>query len=97
MLFVVIGVVLIGLNLAHIGVIGTWNWDIFGDLWKFTVPFWCAVAWWVWSDTSGLNKRREMARMEKKKSDRRKENLVALGLDNRARRKAQRNASGGGR
>jgi small Trp-rich protein len=92
MLFVVIGLVLIGLNLAHIGTIGTWNWDIFGDLWKFTVPFWFAVAWWVWSDVSGLNKRREMARMEKKKSDRRKENLVALGMDNRARRNAQKNA-----
>jgi hypothetical protein len=34
--------------------------------------------------------------MEKKKSDRRKENLVSLGLDNRGRRKAQRNAGGGG-
>ena len=30
---------------------------------------------------SGLNKRREMARMEKKKYDRRKENLVSLGMD----------------
>jgi small Trp-rich protein len=96
MLFVIIGVVLIGLNLAKIGPIGAWNWDISGDLWKFIVPFLVAVAWWVWSDASGLNKRREMARMEKKKSDRRKENLVSLGLDNRARRKAQRNAGGGG-
>ena len=38
---------------------------------------------------SGLNKRREMERMEKKKDDRRKENLAALGMDTRARRKAQ--------
>ena len=90
MLFVVIGVLLIALNLAGIGVFGTWNWEVFGDLWKFALPFFLAAVWWGWSDVSGLNKRREMARMEKKKDDRRKENLAALGMDTRARRKAQK-------
>ena len=90
MVFVVVGVVLILLNLARVGVVGTWNWEIFGDLWKFVFPFLLAVAWWVWSDKSGLNKRREMARMEKKKQDRRKENLAALGMDTRSRRKANK-------
>jgi hypothetical protein len=32
MLFVVIGVILILLNLFNVGVIGTWNWELFGDL-----------------------------------------------------------------
>jgi len=90
MLFVVIGVLFIALNLAGIGVFGTWNWELFGDLWKFALPFGFAAAWWIWSDVSGLNKRREMARMDKKKDDRRKENLAALGMDTRARRKAQK-------
>ncbi|MEO8836740.1 MAG: TIGR04438 family Trp-rich protein [Caldimonas sp.] len=90
MLFVVIGVVLIVLNLAGIGIIGTWDWHITGDIWKFFLPFILAALWWVWSDKSGLNKRREMDRMEKKKSDRRKENLVALGMNPRARRKANK-------
>jgi len=90
MLFVLIGVVVIALNLAGIGVFGTWNWEVFGDLWKFALPFVLAAVWWGWSDVSGLNKRREMARMEKKKDDRRKENLAALGMDTRARRKAQK-------
>ncbi|HEY2558435.1 MAG TPA: TIGR04438 family Trp-rich protein [Caldimonas sp.] len=90
MLFVVIGVVLIVLNLARVGVIGTWNWELTGDLWKFFFPFLLATIWWIWSDVSGLNKRREMNRMEKKKDDRRKENLAALGMDTRARRKAQK-------
>ena len=90
MLFVLIGLALIALNLAGIGVFGTWNWQVFGDLWKFALPFFLAVVWWGWSDVSGLNKRREMARMEKKKDDRRKENLAALGMDTRARRKAQK-------
>ena len=90
MLFVVIGVVLILLNVAGIGVFGTWNWEVFGDLWKFVTPFLLAMAWWIYSDKSGLNKQREMNRMEKKKSDRRKENLAALGMDTRARRKAHK-------
>jgi small Trp-rich protein len=94
MFFVVVGVVIIVLNLAGIGPFATWNWQVFGDLWKFFLPFFLALAWWVWSDKSGLNKRREMDRMEKKKADRRKENLVSLGMDNRARRKAQKNAGG---
>ena len=90
MLFVFVGVVLIALNVFQIGVIGTWNWDVTGDLWKFCAPFIVAMVWWAWSDKSGLNKRREMARMDKKKADRRKENLAALGMDTRSRRKAQK-------
>src|ERR1035441_1401186 len=73
MLFVLLGVLLIILNLANIGPFGAWNWEFFGDLWKFTVPFILAAAWWIWSDVSGLNKRREMERMEQRKKDRRKE------------------------
>jgi len=88
--FVIIGVILMLLNLLGIGPFAAWNWDISGDLWKFVLPFLLAVAWWVWSDVSGLNKRREMERMEKKKKDRRKENLAALGMDTRSRRKAQK-------
>jgi small Trp-rich protein len=90
MLFVAIGIVLILLNVAGIGVFGTWNWEVFGDLWKFVTPFLLAMAWWIYSDVSGLNKQREMNRMEKKKADRRKENLAALGMDTRARRKAHK-------
>ncbi len=90
MLFVVIGIVLIVLNVANIGPFGAWNWEVFGDLWKFVLPFLFAVVWWVYSDLSGLNKRREMERMDAKKKARRQENLVSLGMDTRARRKAQK-------
>ena len=71
MLFVALGLVLIALNLAGIGPVGAWNWEFFGDLWKFCVPFVLAIVWWVYSDKSGLNKRREMERMEDKKKARR--------------------------
>ena len=87
MLFVIIGVLLILMNLLGIGWPAAWNWEFFGDLWKFCAPFALAALWWVWADKSGLNKRREMERMEQKKQDRRLQNLNALGLDTRARRK----------
>jgi len=90
MIFVAIGVLLILLNVFGIGPVGHWNWEFFGDMWKFLVPFILAAIWWAWSDVSGLNKRREMERMEKKKKDRRKESLAALGMDPRARRKSNR-------
>ena len=90
MLFVLIGLVLIGLNLAEIGPMGRWNWEFFGDLWKFCVPFVFAILWWIYSDKSGLNKRREMERMEDRKKARRQENLESLGMDTRARRKARK-------
>ena len=50
MLFVIIGLVLIVLNVADIGPFGHWNWEFFGDLWKFCVPFVLAIIWWVYSD-----------------------------------------------
>jgi small Trp-rich protein len=87
MLFVIVGVLLILTNLAGIWPAANWNWELFGDLWKFCVPFMFAALWWVWSDKSGLNKRREVERMEQKKRDRRQENLASLGLDTRSRRK----------
>ena len=90
MLFVLVGLVLIGLNLADVGPFGRWNWEFFGDLWKFCVPFVLAILWWIYSDKSGLNKRREMQRMEDKKKARREQNLEALGMDTRSRRKANR-------
>jgi len=89
MLFVLLGLVLIGLNLAEVGPIGRWNWEVFGDLWKFCVPFAFAIAWWIYSDVSGLNKRREMERMENRKKARREQNLQALGMDARSRRRRE--------
>jgi small Trp-rich protein len=87
MFFVLIGVVLIGLNLAGIGPIGEWTWNLTGDLWKFVMPFAFALGWWAWTDASGLTKRREMERMDQRKEARRQKNVVALGLNPRHTRK----------
>ena len=42
------------------------------------------LLWWVWADMSGLNKRREMEKMEARKRDRRRRTSPALGMDARA-------------
>jgi len=86
MFFVIVGVLLILCNFLGVGPMGNWNWDITGDLWKFVLPFVFAAAWWAWADASGLNKRREIEKMDAKKENRRKQNLQALGMDTRARR-----------
>jgi small Trp-rich protein len=87
MFFVIVGLLLIVLNLAGVGPMALWNWEITGDLWKFVVPFIFAVLWWWWSDVTGLNKRREMDKMDAKKQKRRQENLEALGMGGRKSRK----------
>ena len=86
MYFVIAGVLMIALNLLGIGPFDAWNWEISGDLWKFIVPFILAALWWVWADKSGLNKRREMEKMDERRRNRREQNLVALGMDKTARR-----------
>ena len=92
MLFVIVGVLIIAMNLAGIGWFANWTWEISGDLWKFCVPFVLAALWWVWADKSGMNKRREMERMEDRKEARRRENLANLGLNYRAVDKDKRKA-----
>jgi small Trp-rich protein len=87
MYFVIIGVVIILLHFAGIGPMADWTWTLFGDLWKFCVPFVFAAIWWAWADVTGYNKRREMEKMEARRQGRREANLEALGMDKRARRK----------
>lgn len=82
-----VGLLLIVLHLAGIGPPAAWNWDVTGDLWKFASPFAIAVVWWTWADRSGYNKRREMDAIEKRKNDRRAENLTSLGLNVKSRDK----------
>ena len=90
MIFVIIGVAMIVMNLLGFGPMAAWNWEFFGDLWKFIAPFILAVLWWTWSDKSGLNTRREMARMDAKKEKRRRDNLASMGMDTRVGRKSDK-------
>lgn len=86
MYFVLLGLLLIACNLAGIGPMGNWEWDSL-DIFKMIWPFGLAVAWWVWADETGYNKRREIEKIENKKAERRVANLAALGMDKRGRKK----------
>ena len=90
MFFVIVGVIVILLNLAGIGPIGEWTWNLTGDLRKFCVPFGLAIVWWIWTDASGLDKRREIAKMDAKKQARRAQNMATLGMDERGRRQGRK-------
>lgn len=80
MAFVIVGVVLIALHFAGIGPMAAWNWELGGDLWKFTLPFLLAIAWWLFSDASGLTKRRAMRKDDERVAERRKRGVEQMGL-----------------
>ena len=80
MLFVVIGVIMIALHFAEIGPTAAWQFDKWDDLLKFCVPFIAAAVWWIWADMSGFTKRRATRADEKRKEDRRRRNVEAMGL-----------------
>lgn len=80
MVFIVIGVLLIGLKVAEIGPVGVWSW------WWVLSPFALAAVWWQFADATGLTKKREMDKMEERKAERRKKNFNNLGMDERGRR-----------
>jgi small Trp-rich protein len=80
MLFILVGVALIVLRIAGVSPMADWNLEFLGDLWKFVLPFALALAWWAWSDASGMTKRREMQRDDERKAERRARNIDNLGL-----------------
>jgi small Trp-rich protein len=80
MWFVVLGVLLVVMKVAEFGPVAAWAW------WWVLAPFAGAVVWWAWADATGLTKKREIDKMEEKKAERRKKNLVNLGMDERGRR-----------
>lgn len=75
MAFVVLGVLLIALKLAEVGMVAVWSW------WWVLSPFACAAVWWAYADASGYTKRREMDKLEDRKLERRRKNLEAMGID----------------
>ena len=86
MLFVVFGVIQLVMNWTGYGPPAAWNFDVFGDLWKFGWPFLAAVAWWSWSDATGRTQRKAIERMEQRKVTRRERAMEALGLGPRGRK-----------
>ena len=96
MLFVILGVILLVMNWTGVGPPAQWNFDFFGDMWKFAWPFLAAVMWWSWSDSTGRTQRKAMDRMEQRKISRRERALEALGLGARGRKKREDQAARSG-
>ena len=74
MWFVLLGVLLVALKFWDVGMVAAWSW------WAVLAPFAAAAAWWAYADASGLTKRREMNKLEDRKSQRRRKSLDALGI-----------------
>lgn len=55
---------------------------VFADLswWIVLSPFAVAALWWQFSDATGLTKRREVAKLEQRKQERRAKTMESLGL-----------------
>lgn len=80
MYFLGLGLVLLVMKWLELGPVVGWSW------WIVLAPFALAVAWWAWADGSGLTKRREMDKMDKRKADRIDKQREALGLGTKKRR-----------
>ncbi|KQM80084.1 TIGR04438 family Trp-rich protein [Xylophilus sp. Leaf220] len=80
MYFLGLGLVLLAMKWLELGPVVGWSW------WIVLAPFALAVAWWAWADSSGLTKRREMDKMDKRKADRIDKQREALGLGTKKRR-----------
>lgn len=81
MWFVVAGVLLLVMKLADFGAVGAWSW------WAVLSPFALAAVWWAWADATGFTKRRQMEKMDAKREERRKNQLTALGIEPRKRKR----------
>jgi small Trp-rich protein len=74
MWFVILGVLLLAMKVGEYGPVAAWPW------WWVLAPFGAAALWWMYADSSGLNKKREIDKMEAKKQDRRRKAMEALGV-----------------
>ena len=74
MAFLLVGLALLAMKWAEIGPVAGWAW------WMVLTPFGLAVAWWAFADSTGLTTRRAMDKMDKRKAERRKRDMEALGL-----------------
>lgn len=72
MLFLLLGLLGLGLKYFEVGMVAGWSW------WIVLSPFALAVAWWAWADSSGYTKRKVVEREDRRKQariDRQKANM----------------------
>lgn len=88
MAFLLLGLALLAMKFTEFGPVATWSW------WVVLTPFGLAVVWWAWADSTGLTQRRAIAKMERRKSERRQRDMEALGLTTQRDKRARRAGSG---
>ncbi|TAK84654.1 MAG: TIGR04438 family Trp-rich protein [Aquabacterium sp.] len=81
MWFVAIGVIFLLLKFAEIGGVQNWSW------YAILAPFGLAILWWAWADATGYYQRKAMEKMDARKRERVSKNMVALGLEQRKKRR----------
>ncbi|AGU50117.1 hypothetical protein VAPA_1c30240 [Variovorax paradoxus B4] len=72
MLFLLLGLLGVGLKYFEVGMVAGWSW------WIVLSPFAMAMAWWAWADWSGYTKRKVIEREEARKQariDRQRSNM----------------------
>lgn len=72
MLFLLLGLLGVGLKYFEVGMVAGWSW------WIVLSPFAMAVAWWAWADWSGYTKRKVVEREEARRQariDRQRSNM----------------------
>jgi len=61
----VIGLIVLAMKVAELGVVADWSW------WWVLSPFAVTVLWWEFADRSGLTRRRAERKIEERKARRR--------------------------
>ncbi len=74
MLFILLGVILVGLKLAEMNPVAEWSWL------AVLAPFALALVWWAWADKFGRTQRQAMNRDQERKQARRRNLAQGMGL-----------------
>lgn len=74
MLFMILGVVMLGMSLAGIEPVSQW------PQWSAALPFAAALVWWTLADYFGLTQRGIVRRADARRARRRRKAMEAMGL-----------------
>lgn len=74
MWLVLVGIALAGLKLAGVSPVAGWPW------WAALSPFAAAAVWWWLADVTGMTKKAQDRKIQKKVDERRRRQMEALGM-----------------